>query len=123
MEEGKLQPFYGYTVQGDGVDKKGRKVKNPRIFGYPKKRPTMKGMSIRVKKVEGFGETSYLEVSCYGDAFEDAKKLKLQHGDKIDFFGRYNIEKGKKHDFPKVSVNDSMQIRIFSGRAAKANEI
>ena len=128
MEERKIDSmatFYGLTVLGDGADKKGRKIKNPRIFSFMNKKTKKKekGISIRVQEIAGFAQVEYVEVSCYGEAFKDAKALDLKAGDKIDFHGWYEIKKGKTQDFPKVSINHPQQIRIFSGRAAKHNEI
>ena len=123
MEIGKSYPIIGYTVQGPSKNSKGRPVKNPRIFGYPKLKPTNKGLSIRVKKVTGFGQVDYLEIVCYGDSFQDAKKLNLQKGELVDCYGRYEVEEGKKFDFRKIVINDPMQIRRFSKRAVKASEL
>ena len=121
--EGKKYPFIGYTVQGDGYDSKGRKVENPRVFGYPKKKPTKKGLSIKVNQVIGFGEVDYLEVVCYGSAFDEVKALNLTKGDLIDFYGRFEIEHGTKLDFEKVVINDPLQIRRFKGRAPTHAEL
>jgi len=124
-EDGQKVTMFGFTVQGDSQDAKQRLVKNPRIFEYEdsKTKAKAKAISIKVKQIMGFGETLYLEVCCFGDAFKDAKALKLKAGDQIDFHGRYQIVKGKKLDFHKVNLNDSQQIRIFSGRKAKVNEL
>ena len=113
-EQGQMYTLTAYMVQGDGTDSKGRTVKNPRIFGYPKKNPTKKGLSVKVKKVVGFGQVDHLEIVCYGDSFADARKLKLKTGDLIDCHGRFQIDQGKKHPFPKIVINDPMQIRRFS---------
>jgi hypothetical protein len=124
MELGKSYPFYQFTVQGNGSDSKGRTVKNPRLFQFMTKGGVSQtGYSIRVKKVEGFGQTSYLEISCYNGALKDAKRLKLDKGDVIDFYGIYDEVQGKKQIFRKVSINDHLQIRRFSKRAAKASEL
>lgn len=117
--------FNEFTVTGDYRRKDGTLVKNPHVFKFPveDRKTKASGISIRVKKVTGFAKKTYLEVSLYNDAFTEVKELKLKPGEKIDFYGLFTIGKGFKRDFPKVSINDSMQIRRFAGRKAKASEI
>ena len=124
-EDGTEYLFNEFTVTGDYHRKDGTLVRNPHVFKFPVegKRKHESGLSIRVKKVIGFAQKTFLEVSLYNDAFNEAKELKLAHGEKIDFYGLFSIEKGFKRDFEKVSINDAMQIRRFTGREAKASEI
>lgn len=123
--DGNEYSFSGFTVTGDYHRKDGTLVRNPHVFKFPVEgqRKHESGLSIRVKKVVGFAQKNFLEVSFYNDAFSEAKALKLKHGEKIDFFGLFSVEKGFKRDFEKVSINDALQIRRFTGREAKASEI
>jgi hypothetical protein len=116
--------FYGWTVCGDTVNKKGKVEKNPRLFKFVTKGGVHGvGYSINCKKVEGFGKTAFIEVACYGVSMKEAKELDLQHGEKIDAYGWFEVTAGKKYDFPKCSVNDEKQIRRSSKRKAKPTEL
>ena len=116
--------FEDFTVCGE-THSKGKITSNPRSFYYKSKTTGKRatGLSIRVKQVVGMGKITYLEVSLYGAAFKDAKALDLTKGNRISFFGRFGITKGRTQDFKNVSINDPLQIERFHARKAKPSEI
>jgi hypothetical protein len=123
MADAEKKAFYNWTVCGN-TTKKGKVVRNPRIFKFTSKGGVSgKGLSINCKKIEGFGKTAFLEIACYGASMKEAKELDLQHGEKIDAYGWFEITAGKKLDFPKCSINDEQQIRRSSKRPAKPTEL
>ena len=123
--DGHFRTLHDHTVEGDRVNLKGQKVKNPRKFPYQDKAEKKKkyGLSIRVKKIEGLGLISFLEVCCFGEAYKEAVKLKLVQGDRISFHGKCETTEGHTANFFKVNINDPLQIARFSRRTATAREI
>jgi hypothetical protein len=110
--------FTDYTISHVGQEDE-----NPEEFGYPKDNPVNTGLSIRVHKVLGMGKFEYIEVALYNQAMEEAVEMDFMQGESITFYGKYKVDKGKKQDFKKVSINLPMQIDRYKGRTAKASEI
>jgi len=122
--DGKDYLFEDFTVCGE-THSKGKITSNPRSFYYKNKTTGKRetGLSIRVKQIIGMGKITYLEVSLYGLAFKDAKSLELAKGDRISFYGRFGLTKGRKQDFKGVAINDPLQIERFHSRKAQPSEI